>query len=94
MSPFPLPPFPFHFFSLHREEFLTHYHKRSNIESANSMIKRTLGDSVRSKTDVAMKNEALCKILAHNIRCLVQVMFEFGIRPDFCSLATYQATIA
>ena len=41
-----------------------------------------------------MKNEALCKILAHNIRCLVQAMFEFGIRPDFCSLATYQATIA
>jgi transposase len=84
----------FHFFSLHREEFLTHYHKRSNIESANSMIKRKLGDFVRSKTDVAMKNEALCKVLAHNICCLVQAMHEFGVRPDFCSLVTYQSTIA
>lgn len=84
----------FHFFSLHREEFLKSYHKRSNIESTNSMIKRKLGDAVRSKTDVAMKNEALCKILAHNLCCLVQAMHEFGVKPDFCSLATYQATIA
>jgi transposase/predicted nucleic acid-binding Zn finger protein len=84
----------FHFFSLHRDEFMAHYHKRSNIESANSMIKRKTGDAVRSKTDLAMKNEALCKILAHNICCLIQAMHEFGVRPDFCSVATYQATIA
>jgi hypothetical protein len=84
----------FHFFSLHREEFLSHYHKRSNIESANSMIKRKLGDFVRSKTDVAMKSEALCKVLAHNICCPIQAMHEFGVKPDFCSLETYQATIA
>lgn len=29
------------------------------------MIKRKLGDHIRSKTDVAMRNEALAKILAH-----------------------------
>jgi transposase len=84
----------FHLFSLHRDEFMAHYHKRSNIESANSMIKRKTGDAVRSKTDLAMKNKALCKILAHNVCCLIQAMHEFGVRPDFCSLATYQATIA
>jgi transposase len=74
------------FFHLHREQFMAHYHKRSNIESANSMIKAKLGDAVRSKTTVAMRNEALCKILAHNICCLIQAMHEFGVRPDFASV--------
>ncbi len=26
---------------------------------------------------------ALCKVLAHNICCLIQEMFELGIKPDF-----------
>jgi transposase len=54
----------FHFFSFKQDEFLAHYHKRSNVESTFGMIKRKFGDAVRSKTDVAMKNEALCKLLA------------------------------
>jgi hypothetical protein len=29
----------FHFYNMHREEFLTHYHKRSNVETTFSMIK-------------------------------------------------------
>ena len=45
--------------------------------------KGKFGDSVRSKTTVAMKNEALCKVLCHNICCLIQAMHEFGVRPDF-----------
>lgn len=33
----------FHFYNLHREEFLTHYHKRSNVETTFHMISnRTL----------------------------------------------------
>ena len=60
----------FHYFNLHRETFLTHYHKRSNVESAIMSIKTKFGDSVRSKTDRAMRNEVLCKILCHNICCL------------------------
>jgi transposase len=71
----------FHFFSLYQEEFFQSYHKRSNVESAFSMIKRKFGDSVRSKTDVAMKNEVLAKILCHNICCLISVMYELGIEP-------------
>ena len=71
----------FHFFSLYREEFLQSYHKRSNVESTFSMIKRKFGDSVRSKTDVAMRNEVLCKILCHNICCLISAMFELAIDP-------------
>lgn len=71
----------YHFFSLYREEFLASYHKRSNIESTFMMVKTKFGDSVRSKTDVAMKNEVLCKILCHNICCLISAMYELGVDP-------------
>lgn len=73
----------FHFFSFHREEYMDHYHKRSNIESVFSAIKAKFGDSVRSKTDVAMKNEVLCKLLCHNLCCLIQEQEELGIAPIF-----------
>jgi transposase len=72
-----------HFFSLKRDEFLAHYHKRSNVESTVSMIKAKFRDHVRSKTDVAMKNEVLCKVLCHNICCLISAIHELGITPDF-----------
>jgi transposase len=73
----------FHFFSFQRDEFLAHYHKRSNVESTVSMIKAKFGDSVRSKTDVAMRNEALCKVLCHNICCMISAVYELGIQPNF-----------
>jgi transposase len=70
------------------EDFLERYHKRSNVESTFSMMKRKFGDSLRSKTDVAMTNEALCKILCHNIVVLIHEMFELGIDPVFLNTAT------
>ena len=73
----------FLYFCFRQEEFLQHYHKRSNVESTFSMIKAKFRDHVRSKTDVAMKNEVLCKILCHNIVCLIQEMYELGIEPEF-----------
>jgi hypothetical protein len=73
----------FHYYSLRREEFLAHYHKRSNVESTNSMIKAKFGDHLRSKSDVAMVNEALCKVLCHNICCLIQSQYELGIVAEF-----------
>ena len=66
-----------------REEFLAHYHKRPNVESTFSMIKRKCGDFVRSKTDTAMVNEAMCKVLAHNLVVLIHEMYELGIEPVF-----------
>ena len=60
-----------------------HYHKRSNVETAFSMMKRKFGDFVRSKTDVAMTNETLCKVLAHNLVVLIHEMYELGIEPAF-----------
>jgi transposase len=73
----------FYFYSLHREEFLKLYHKRSNAESTFSMVKAKFGDSVRSRTDTAMKNEALCKFLCHNLCCVIQSQIELGIEAAF-----------
>jgi hypothetical protein len=71
----------FHYLAFNRQEFLQHYHKRSNVESTFSMIKAKFRDHVRSRTDVAMTNEVLCKVLCHNICCLIQSMYELTIEP-------------
>jgi len=73
----------YHYFMFKRDEFLAHYHKRSNVESTFSMMKRKFGDSLRSKTDVAMINETLCKVLCHNLVVLIHEMYELGIDPVF-----------
>lgn len=73
----------FHYFQFKRDEYLAHYHKRSNVESTFSMMKRKFGDSLRSKTDIAMVNETLCKVLCHNLVVLIHEMHELGIDPVF-----------
>ena len=73
----------FHYFQCHREEYLQHYHKRSNIESTISAIKRKFGASLLSKTDAAMVNEVLCKLLCQNLTCLVAEQEILGIVPVF-----------
>ena len=47
------------------------------------MMKAKFGDAVRSKTDTAMTNEALCKVLCHNLCVLIQSMYELGIEATF-----------
>ena len=73
----------YHYFSYNQERFMQSYHKRSNVESTFSMIKAKFGDALRSKTKTAQINEALCKILCHNICCLIQSMYELGLKPKF-----------
>lgn len=73
----------YHYFQFKKTEFLQHYHKRSNVESTFSMMKRKFGDSLRSKTDVAMVNETLCKVLCHNLVVLIHEIGELGIDPVF-----------
>ena len=73
----------FHVFSLNREFFLAHYHKRSNVETTFHMIESKFGSRLRSKTPVAQTNEALAKVLCHNLCCVIHSMFEFGIEPTF-----------
>lgn len=79
----------FLYFQLNQEDFMKHYHKRSNVESTFNMIKAKLGDKLKSKNFVAQKNELLCKLIAHNIIVLIHEIHELGIKPDFCT--TYGA---
>jgi transposase len=73
----------FHFYSFNQERFMQSYHKRSNVETTFHMIKTKFGDRLRSKTRMAQINEALCKVLAHNLCCLIQSIYELGIEPTF-----------
>jgi transposase len=59
------------------------YHRRSNVETTFSMIKRKFGGRLRSKSHTAQANEVLCKVLCHNLCCLIQSMYELGVEVDF-----------
>lgn len=80
----------FHFYNLHREEFLEHYHKRSNVETTFSMIKAKFGQRLRSKSLTAQINEALSKVLCHNLCVLIQSVHELGIDAAFDNEAAWQ----
>lgn len=73
----------FHYFQFKQDEYLAHYHKRSNVESTFSAIKRKFGADVVSKNPHAMVNEVLCKIICHNLTCLIQEQESLGIVPVF-----------
>jgi transposase len=73
----------YHFYAYNQEQFMQNYHKRSNVESTFHMIKSKFGDALRSKTERAQINEALCKILCHNVCCLIQSMYELNLKPKF-----------
>ena len=74
------------YFMFNRAEFNRSYHKRSNVESTIGAIKAKLGEKIRCKTDTAMVNEVLAKILCYNITVLIAEMFQLGITPEFDSL--------
>lgn len=75
------------YYNFKRAEFLDHYHKRSNVETTFSMIKSKFGERLRSKTETAQVNEALCKVLCHNLCVVIQSMYELNITPEFISEA-------
>jgi transposase len=81
-----------HFYNFNRDTFLTHYHKRSNVETAFSMIKGKFGSSVRAKTPTAQVNEVLCKVLCHNICVLIQSIYELDLAPTFWTTEVKQPT--
>lgn len=75
------------FYTEHRGEFLQHYHKRSNVETTFHMIKSKFGQRLRSRTLTAQINEALCKVLCHNLCVVIQSQHELGIDVDFSEAA-------
>jgi len=74
-------------FSLKSEDFLSHYHRRSNVETTMWMLKSKFGGAVRSKLPTAQANETLAKVLCHNLSCIVHAITEFGIDADFAKPA-------
>lgn len=72
----------FYLFQYNQEEYMRHYHKRSNVESTFSAVKRKFGDAVRSKNNVAMANEVYCKLIAHNLCCLIMEQETLGVVPE------------
>lgn len=73
----------FLYFTMERETFLAAYHKRSNVESVFSSMKRKFGGSVRSKLPVAQENEVLAKCVAHNLSMLAHAIGEFDVDAKF-----------
>jgi transposase len=73
----------YHFFMYRQEQFMEHYHKRSNVETVFHMIKTKFRDNLRSKTETAQINELLFKILCHNICVVIQEISELGIKGQF-----------
>jgi transposase len=73
----------YHYYLYRRDDFLAHYHKRSIVESVFSAIKRKTGDAVRSRNPAAMVNESYCKMICHNLWCLILSHFELGIETEF-----------
>ena len=73
----------FHYFQFRKEEFEEHYHLRSNAESTFSSVKRKFTDYIRSRTPVAMVNEAPAKLLCNNLCCVILSQCELGIEAEF-----------
>jgi transposase len=73
----------YHLFQANRAEFDMNYHKRSNVESVFSALKRKFGENIRSRKPVAQVNEILCKLIAYNLTVVVHEMFENGVAPSF-----------
>jgi transposase len=73
----------FRYYQYEQEKFMKHYHKRSNVESLFSAIKRKFGDSVRSRTPAAMVNETYAKFVCNNLCAVILSQCELGIEAEF-----------
>ena len=73
----------YRFYCAHQQEFYERYHRRSNIESTFSMIKRKFGNNLRTRTFQGHINEILCKAICHNIVVLIHEINEMGVNPSF-----------
>ena len=69
----------YNYFMYNQEEFIEHYHMRSNVESIFSMMKAKFTDLIRSKDRTSQTNEFLLNVLCHNVVVLIHEMHELEI---------------
>lgn len=74
----------FHYFKFNQEEFMQHYHARSNVESTFGALKAKFNDHLKSKTNTAQINELLLKVLCFNIAQVIHETNEgsFALAAD------------
>jgi transposase len=65
------------------EDYDTHYHKRSNVETGNQMKKMLFGDKAYCKLSSSRRNEEILKWINHNINVLNRAKHEWSITPEF-----------
>jgi hypothetical protein len=56
----------------------------SSTGAAGSVVRGGKAE-FRSKTGVAQVNELLCKVLCHNLCCVIQSIYDLGIEPGFAT---------
>lgn len=72
----------YQYFKNNYDDFMHHYHKRSNAESVFSMVKRKFSNEIKAKNPVSQENEILAKFLCHNIVVLITECFTLGIETE------------
>ena len=75
----------FTFSKNHPQEFGKKYHRRSNVETTFGMIKQKFGSSLMTKNYTANVNEIMCKVLCHNLCCLISAYYELDVEASFCT---------
>lgn len=68
--------------SNYRSFFVERYHKRSNVESTFSALKRKFGDFCRTKKENSQNNEILAKIVCFNACILAENLLLYDLEQD------------
>ena len=63
--------------------FASHYHRRSNVESTFSALKRKFGDFCRCKKLETQENEILARIVCFNSAILAENMLSYDFKKGF-----------
>jgi transposase len=66
----------YHYFEFKNEEFLKHYHERSNAEATVPYVKKQVWGFREKQDGGCTGNEVLLKVLCHDICVVIQEMFE------------------
>lgn len=70
-----------HLYKSRHPRFKEHYYLRNNVEATFHSLKSKFGGQLRSKSLHGQVNEALCKVLCHNLCVLIHSMYELAINP-------------